>query len=390
MLWSPQQGRALSTVAKWIKSRNQQVCRLFGYAGVGKTTLAQHFAEGVNGQVLFSAYTGKAALVLRNKGCRDASTIPRLIYRAEDGFICPNHPDDMYGTNTDGCRRCDSPLVRRPRFTLNRDSALRSASLLIIDESSMVNESLGRDLMSFGKPILVLGDPFQLPPPEGCGFFTAAEPDIMLTEVHRQARDSPIIAMSMTVREGGRCRYGESRVVAACDLEDADADQILVGLNARRRLVNATRREELGLTDPSPMAGDRLVCLRNDRVMGLLNGSLWDVKSVFRDVDTIRMQIEPDDGDGEGIEVTTHASFFNELRSYDAFDYGYALTVHRAQGSQWGVVLLVDESARFRENRARWLYTGITRAAERWDRPDERMAVEMAVPISRIGAAGGA
>jgi ATP-dependent exoDNAse (exonuclease V) alpha subunit len=277
MRWSPQQDRALARVAKWVESRDQQVYRLFGYAGTGKTTLARHFAEGVRGQVLFAAYTGKAAHVMRGKGCRDASTIHRLIYRAEDGFICPNHPDDMYGTNTDGCRRCNSPLVRRPRFTLNRDSSLSNASLLIVDECSMVNESLGRDLMSFGKPILVLGDPFQLPPPEGCGFFTAAEPDIMLTEVHRQARDSPIIAMSMTVREGGRLdigRYGESRVVAACDLEDADADQILVGLNARRRLVNATRREELGLTDPSPMAGDRLVCLRNDRVMGLLNGSL--------------------------------------------------------------------------------------------------------------------
>ena len=68
----------------------------------------------------------------------------------------------------------------------------------------MVDEELGRDLLSFGKPVLVLGDPAQLPPVKGGGFFTEAEPDIMLTEVHRQAADNPIIRMSMVVREGGR------------------------------------------------------------------------------------------------------------------------------------------------------------------------------------------
>uniref|UniRef100_UPI0035D076B3 ATP-binding domain-containing protein n=1 Tax=Bartonella sp. MU70NMGDW TaxID=3243561 RepID=UPI0035D076B3 len=52
-------------------------------------------------------------------------------------------------------------------------------------------------------------------------------------------------------------------------------------------------------------------------------------------------------------------------KRYDDFDYGYALTVHKAQGSQWNNVVLFDESFAFREMYARWLYTGITRAAER-------------------------
>ena len=52
-------------------------------------------------------------------------------------------------------------------------------------------------------------------------------------------------------------------------------------------------------------------------------------------------------------------------RESDEFDYGYALTVHKAQGSQWDDVLLFDESYAFREHRARWLYTGLTRAAKR-------------------------
>jgi exodeoxyribonuclease-5 len=52
-------------------------------------------------------------------------------------------------------------------------------------------------------------------------------------------------------------------------------------------------------------------------------------------------------------------------RSYDEFDYGYVLTVHKAQGSQWDDVVLFDESGVFAESRQRWLYTGVTRAAQR-------------------------
>ena len=88
----------------------------------------------------------------------------------------------------------------------------------------MVDEELGRDLLSFGKKVLVLGDPAQLPPVKGGGFFTEAEPDVMLTEVHRQAADNPIIRLSMTIREGGqvpRGVYGESRVIGRDGLDPA-------------------------------------------------------------------------------------------------------------------------------------------------------------------------
>ncbi|MGZ5999644.1 MAG: ATP-binding domain-containing protein, partial [Rhizomicrobium sp.] len=53
-----------------------------------------------------------------------------------------------------------------------------------------------------------------------------------------------------------------------------------------------------------------------------------------------------------------------QRKKYDEFDYGYVLTVHKAQGSQWDDVVLFDESFAFPESRARWLYTGITRAAK--------------------------
>ena len=174
--WSPQQEEALKAVAFWLKQGEPQVFRLFGYAGTGKTTLARHLAEEAGGDVVFGAFTGKAAMVLRSRGCKDARTIHSMIYRPKE---------------------VDS---EEPSFVLNEQSAAAHASLIIIDECSMVDEELGRDLLSFGKPVLVLGDPAQLPPVKGGGYFTEAEPDMMLTEVHRQAADNPIIRLSMMVR----------------------------------------------------------------------------------------------------------------------------------------------------------------------------------------------
>ena len=152
----------------------------------------------------------------------------------------------------------------------------------MIDECSMVDAELGRDLMSFGVPVLVLGDPAQLPPIQGGGFFTDAEPDAMLTEVHRQAQDDPIVRLSMDVREGRRLEpgdYGETQVVRRDDARSRsaciDADQVLVGRNATRRAYNMRMRERRGFAEPLPMAGDKLVCLRNNRRKGLFNGGLW-------------------------------------------------------------------------------------------------------------------
>ncbi len=357
MDWSPQQDNALLAVSAWLKTRKPQVFRLFGFAGTGKTTLARHIAGDVDGEVAFGAYTGKAALVMRSKGCTDARTLHSMIYR----------PKDM-----------DS---EEPTFELNADAAASNARLIIIDECSMVDEELGRDLLSFGKPVLVLGDPAQLPPVKGGGFFTEAEPDIMLTEVHRQAADNPIVRMSMIVREGGRLErgvYGDSCVIARSDIDPmavTRADQVLVGLNRTRRLYNRRMRELFGFTSPLPEVDDKLVCLKNDRKKGLLNGGLWKVKTLApMRRNKLRMGLTPDEDPGrKPTRVGVLPAFFESdeeipyalRRDSDEFDYGYALTVHKAQGSQWDDVVLFDESGAFREHRNRWLYTGLTRAAQK-------------------------
>ena len=356
--WSREQSEAIDRVGRWLKAGEPQVFRLFGYAGVGKTTLARHVAEGAEGYTAFAAFTGKAALVMRAKGCAGATTIHALIYRASEG--------------AEGA----------PTFTLNADGPASRAGLIVIDECSMVDAELARDLLSFGKPILVLGDPFQLPPVKGGGFFTERPPDVMLTEIHRQAADNPIIRLSEVVRSGGELKhgaYGETRIVPRSAIDAAQvmaADQVLVGVNRTRRAFNRRLRELNGFAGPLPVERDRLVCLRNDRTKGLINGGLWRVEAlggVRKDFVRLTVRSE-DEGARDAVKVAVLKQFFEGTegdlayplrRELDEFDYGYALTVHKAQGSQWDSVILFDESHAFHDHRARWLYTGLTRAAKR-------------------------
>jgi ATP-dependent exoDNAse (exonuclease V) alpha subunit len=230
--------------------------------------------------------------------------------------------------------------------------------------------------------VLVLGDPAQLPPIQGGGFFTDTKPDAMLTEVHRQAQDDPIVRLSMDIRAGkalAEGHYGETQVVSRRTLDPQrviGADQVLVGRNATRRAYNARLRERRGFADALPMAGDKLVCLRNNRRKGLFNGGLWVVKEKPRARrQIIRLHLNPDEDLGSRmVKVSVRPECFSgeidklewpQRKPYDEFDFGYVLTVHKAQGSQWDDVVLFDESGAFPDNRDRWLYTGVTRAAKR-------------------------
>ena len=364
MDWTAQQSKSLLDVAKWLKDPHRQVFRLFGYAGTGKTTIAKEIEAMVNGAVAYMAFTGKAALVMRKKGCKDASTIHSSIYMAADGPA----GDTI--------------------FMLNEESHISLCKLIILDEASMVNEEIGADLLSFGVKVLVLGDPFQLKPVTGYGYFMGPNPDAMLTDIRRQAADNPIIRMSMDVREGRRLRlgtYGDSQIISRSQTPKdvmreyvMQSDQILCGLNSSRQTFNHRYRQLKGLAglrDPMlPVADDRLVCLRNDHEKGLLNGGLWVVRNAHHSDGVLDMMIDSLDDDKIGIDVSTPEEFFlgteknlerRTLKTADHFTYGYALTVHKSQGSQWDNLILFDESGSFRQDAPQHLYTGITRAAER-------------------------
>jgi exodeoxyribonuclease-5 len=400
MEWNVQQRAALAAVAKWYADpKSPQVFRLFGYAGTGKTTLAREFGKGILGRVLYGAFTGKAALVLRQKGAHGAETIHRLIYTPKDKssmnlrelkdayealLLKKGIPADEVQRHERKCRllahkiKQEEDLLKQPAFVLNEESEVQYAKLVVIDEVSMVGTDMAHDLLSFGTKVLVLGDPAQLPPVGTEGYFTNADPDVLLTEVHRQAANSPIITLATGVREGHGLPlgiYGDSSVSpkGTHDIHAiAQHDQVLCGRNAMRHTLNRRIREDvLGRTDALPVVGDKLVCLRNNHEAGLLNGSLWKVRErMAADEEDMCLALEGEDG--RIVETVAHTALFlgRELsywdrRRADEFDYGYALTVHKAQGSQWGSVFVVDESACFRKDGRRWLYTALTRASER-------------------------
>jgi len=397
MILTPKQEDAIRAVDRWYASVDKPWFYLAGFAGTGKTTLARYFAENIEGVVKFATFTGKAAHVMRKKGCENASTIHKLIYTpiAESKKRLADLEDELdllksqpildYETIklVEEEIEAERQNAGRLMFTLNTESELRYTDLLIIDECSMVAEKMAEDLLSFNVPILVLGDPEQLPPVHGSGFFTGQEPDIVLEEIHRQALENPIIAMSKTVREGGSLKlgnYGESKVVGRkLDSEEVLAhDIILTGLRKTKKACDDRVRKLRNFTSTLPKQGDLVMCVKNNHAQGLLNGQIWECTEDAVDLTQyfVSLHLKDPETDRE-IIVTAQKKLFSgiPLERYEheadieEFEYAYAITVHKAQGSQWDRILLFDQKDNFSRwnevDKRRWLYTGITRAAER-------------------------
>lgn len=387
MKWSPQQDNALLAFKRWWEDGHPgNIFHIFGFAGTGKTTLALELASFVEGNVKYAAFTGKAASVMRSKGCLGASTIHSLIYttkkqsrlaliKLEQELI--DCKDSLRKQQLEKEINEQRINLSKPNFTLNPYGEIRYAKLVIIDEVSMVDGRLGDDLLSFNKPILVLGDPAQLPPVRGTGFFMTNEPEVMLTEVHRTALDNPVLQLATKIRFGDQIalgQYGESQVVTRNQLEvgcSLQYDQIIVGRNTTRMGANESIREQLGFVDQFPMEDDKLVCLKNNHMQGLMNGALFITKKSIVSEDEICLTVQPEDG-GETLDVVAYPHPFRGQDvprwngdRLEEFTYGYAITCHKAQGSEWGNVFIVDESSAFRADAKRWLYTAITRASNK-------------------------
>ena len=365
MEWSTGQTQALAGVDNWWHKSSEQVHRVFGYAGTGKTTLAKCFADQVGGRTQYAAFSGKAAVVMRKAGCRGASTIHSLIYDA-----------------------VEDPLTGKVEYGLNSNSKLmEKANLIIIDECSMVDQEIGQDLLSFGKPILVLGDPAQLPPIKGTGYFTDCEPNHLLTEIHRQAEGNPIIHLATQVRNGEKLvagDFGSSRVCGKKDIKSNtwdDFDQLLVGRHVTRNAKNSSIRAFRGAENKLPVVGDKVICRRNNKKEGLFNGGMFEIKMLRQEMDgsldkVFKLRLDSLDFEGFTVDVYVRNELFTlgrekaaqeihwrDFKKHELFEYGYALTVHSSQGSQWENVCVFDESGCFDESE-RWLYTAITRASE--------------------------
>jgi exodeoxyribonuclease-5 len=391
MEWTNQQARALSEVSRWLRDDSApQTYKLWGYAGTGKTTIAKELTQDV--KTIFLTYTGKAASVLRKKGIPDARTIHSALYDvrgADRARLIELEEELQSAVGEDRAElqkeyEAELERCRRPRFSLNPESVITEYDLIFIDEASMVSGRIAQDLEYFKKKILIAGDPFQLPPVKGSGYYMTGEPDIMLTEIMRQALDNPIIRWSMKVREGeilpfareGTCRKVMRSKVTPEALFGLDY-MVLTGKNETRRALNKQARKLRGFDSVYPMRGERLVMLQNHKDFGVLNGVLCDTLAdanpdIYHEFIEQRVHYE-----GEDKDLLLCTSQFNAYdfparaddidfnkRWKTPADFGYALTVHKAQGSQWPGVALVDDGLNKGKGveRNRWIYTAITRA----------------------------
>jgi exodeoxyribonuclease-5 len=392
------QRHALSTIAAWYRGGGRVPLTLGGLAGTGKTTLVTVMLPQVlppRTVIRYCAFTGKAVHVLNSKLAEagtdaEATTCHKLLYRAIILEICKR--SGLRCVARDGeVRVCDScwyPGVAEDCHARSvlagftpLENPLKGTDLVVLDEASMMPEKLWRDLTAHGVPVLAVGDHGQLPP-VGDQFSLMASPHIRLEQIHRQAEDSPVIRLSMMARQGGyippgdygggvtRIRHGDLMDGRRFDLDVSNGDMVLCGRNRTRNLLNNMMRAQHGRTGP-PVPGDAVICLRNDHEAGIYNGmrgtiiEAEDVSEqhgewVYRLVASMDGLDAPWEGCALADQFGAPETRNDVTRKVALFDYAYALTVHKAQGSQAPRVMVFEERLPGVDHR-RWLYTAVTR-----------------------------
>lgn len=360
------QTNAIEEAEKWHKLQNEQFFSIHGYAGSGKSTLVEYLIHklGLEHNVAYVTFTGKASLVLNQKGC-SATTIHHLIYEPK------------------ACVINGVPTVKFEKV----EALSARIKLIVIDESSMVSEEILKDLAGYKVPILAIGDPEQLPP-IGKTNFLMQHCNVFLNEIHRQAANNPIIYLSMLARNHEEIPYGlyskNVMVLRRRDLRDCTlltADQVICGKNATRKTLNERIRLLLhGESIDHPVINDKLICLKNNWQLvlddyPLINGMIGYIQGLRyynSKTNEARLDFRPDFLDKRYFEniKANFGAIYNkpfkndselEDRDMNFFDYGYAITCHKSQGSSFNKVVVYEETLDPKMH-ARWLYTAITRA----------------------------
>lgn len=378
---SPDQKTAADKIIKWFYyEAKPQYITLGGYAGTGKTTLIAFIKSQIDEiskdklKVAFCSYTGRAAQNLKNKLEEAKSIKSKDSISTIHGLIYTPMEDDA-GVITGWLKKTDLEM-----------------DLIIVDEASMIDEYIWNDLKSYGVPILAVGDHGQLPPIKG-SFNLMQNPHLKLEQIHRQELDNPIIKVSIYARTHGMipAKKYDKRVIKYSKedfsfneisqelLENYNRDTlILCGYNATRNKINQFVRNSLGYELAEPQTGDRVICLRNNHQKGVYNGMLGTIKEISKkNSDWYKAEILMDDSKSlykgkiyaPQFGSTTPINFTTDrikAKDGDLFDFGYALTVHKAQGSQAKRVVLFEErfSKMDDDQWKRWLYTGVTRAEQ--------------------------
>ena len=400
------QWAAVKAIVDWYRTPERQrkpVFYLAGFAGAGKSTIFKVALEEIQRygckSYAIATFTGKAASVLRKKGNETAQTIHSLIYIPEGDADEAEVPTEGFAP-AGGLFGGEPPAPRAKRahddlqFALNLMGPASQVDLIALDECSMVDDVMGQDVLAFGKPVLVMGDPGQLPPvkQDGLGFFTRGTPDVMLTEVHRQALESPILRLATLARSGEAIPWVDLGAARVLKLNRANEHlvlrpdtQVICGVHRVRKEVTRRIRHARGFAG-EPMAGETIICGKNNRDRKLFNGLqgvLTSAPEPYQRVDgddsimseLVDLEVHMDDH-ANPLACTAHPWMFADDRGLEVeqprmkrgiewFGFGYVLTCHKSQGSEWDDVTVVDDSGSFNDQRHRWLYTAITRAADR-------------------------
>ena len=188
--------------------------------------------------------------------------------------------------------------------------------------------------------------------------------------------NNPILRLATAFREGREVPYWDDpkgrlfiRPAAQLDRFVKPGVQFICGYNRTRFDINAQYRKREGYECTIPCPGERVICLKNNRKFGIFNGQQFMVHSVHSDEgdELVDMHVQTDDR--QMIHVMARSEQFGrELlkdRTDDAlFDFGYCITGHKGQGSEWGKVVALEEISP-KWNAARWRYTVVTRAKEK-------------------------
>ena len=383
MKLNEQQAQAIEALRKWWYNGNKQVVQISGAAGTGKTTLIRYLINEIkleHDEVLFTAFVGKATLAMTRNGL-NAKTLHSAICYCKDEPVL----DENGNVVTEYNRRVTKRVFTRRRKI---DPRIR---LIVVDEGSMVPAKMADWLLKFKVPIIVLGDLNQLPPVIGDSFFLK-EPDVVLTQIMRQSSESPIPYFAQNVLQNGtKClspglQIGDKiNVLSKADITPEllkDYDVIICGTNKTRNNLNTYIRERIyGRTQDYPVIGDKLICRENDWTFSvddvyLINGLIGYVTDI--DLEsisdyTMKIDFKPEFMDNEFKNVTLDRIYMglspNDKRfyrsNYHKFEYGYAITCHLSQGSQYNRVLVFNESFGTAEERRKWLYTAVTRAIDK-------------------------
>lgn len=383
MKLNEQQAQAIEALRKWWYNGNKQVFQISGAAGTGKTTLIRYLINEIkleHDEVLFTAFVGKATLAMTRNGL-NAKTLHSAICYCKDEPVL----DENGNVVTEYNRRVTKRVFTRRRKI---DPRIR---LIVVDEGSMVPAKMADWLLKFKVPIIVLGDLNQLPPVIGDSFFLK-EPDVVLTQIMRQSSESPIPYFAQNVLQNGtKClspglQIGNKiNVLSKADITPEllkDYDVIICGTNKTRNNLNTYIRERIyGRTQEYPVIGDKLICRENDWTFSvddvyLINGLIGYVTDI--DLEsisdyTMKIDFKPEFMDNEFKNVTLDRIYMglspNDKRfyrsNYHKFEYGYAITCHLSQGSQYNRVLVFNESFGTAEERRKWLYTAVTRAIDK-------------------------